>query len=113
MSTILSSQYAYYASNLQLKIRGGLSYVVISKSLQLPMYIWTSIGISDSQTNNLLQVDVYKIAENCIYLQDLWSLPTLIIIACYLLYIQVYKYIIIYILYYIIYLYKYSYHLYH
>eukprot|EP01041_Mallomonas_annulata_P006698 gene6698-13581_t len=89
MSALLSSQSSYWTSILQIRVRGTLSLLIVSKSLQLPLHMWSSLSFSDSQASNLILVDVQRVADACMSIHDIWCLPMLIIIACYLLHTQV------------------------
>ena len=74
---------------LQMKVKGALTKLVFARAMNLPLYAWTDMALTDAKLITLIQVDVERVSDSLKSLHDLWALPIQLIVAFVLLYDEV------------------------
>jgi ATP-binding cassette subfamily C (CFTR/MRP) protein 10 len=89
LSALLSTNYNIRTAVIKNNMQGALIRVIFSRYLSLPIVAKMDIFLSDSQVNNLVQVDIDQVSNCFKSIHDLWALPVQIIVACVLLYLNI------------------------
>lgn len=88
-SAVLNTNYNVRTLIIKTNMQGALVRIVFTRCLSLPIIAKKELFLSDSQVNNLVQVDVDQVS-NCVKsIHDLWALPVQIVVACALLYLNI------------------------
>lgn len=88
-SAIINTNFNIRSWVIKAKLIGAFSPLIFARTLTLPLFAWSELGISDAQVNNLIQIDVEQLSGCLNSIHDLWSLPLQIIITFVLLYVQI------------------------
>jgi hypothetical protein len=74
---------------LQISVKGALTKLLFARAMNLPVYAWNDVGLTDAKLTTLVQVDVDRVSDALKSLHDLWALPLQLAIAFYVLYDEV------------------------
>ena len=89
LSAILNTNYNIRTTIIKVNMQGALIRILFSRCLSLPLIAKKELFLTDSQVNNLIQVDIDQVCNCFKSIHDLWALPIQILIACILLYINI------------------------
>ncbi|KAK9830435.1 hypothetical protein WJX72_011744 [[Myrmecia] bisecta] len=87
LKAILNSQYSFRQGRISCQLRAALTCLVFRKTLLISSL--DMAALSSGMVQTLMSVDADRIVNLCLSLHDLWCLPASILLALYLLYMQV------------------------
>ncbi len=88
-TAIISTQYQYNASVVQVKIKGAISSILYARALSLPLQGCNDLKVNDARLSTMMQVDVDRFSNLAQQVCDLWALPLQILVTIGALYTQV------------------------
>lgn len=89
LSAMLNTNYNVRTAAIKNNMQGALIRIIFSRCLSLPIIAKKELFLTDSQVNNLLQVDIDQVSNLFKSVHDLWALPIQILVACALLYLNI------------------------
>lgn len=89
LTAIFNTNYNLRTLIIKYKIQGSLIKIIYNRCITLSLIAYKDLYLTESQINNIIQVDVDQLSNCLKSIHDLWSLPIQIIIACILLYINI------------------------
>jgi ABC-type multidrug transport system fused ATPase/permease subunit len=89
LSAMLNTNYNVRTTVIKNNMQGALIRIIFSRCLSLPLIARKELFLTDSQINNLIQVDIDQVSNCLKSIHDLWALPVQILVACILLYVNI------------------------
>lgn len=88
-AALLNTNYNVRSWLIKTKLTGSLSSALFARSISVPIFRWSQLGISEAQVNNLIQIDVDQFSDCFKSIHDIWALPLQILITFVLLYLRI------------------------
>ena len=86
IQALLENYYDIHLTLFKLRLKSALSSILVENGSSMRLFEFQHFDLNESVVTNMMQVDVDRVCDLVNNLNELWNLPLLIVIACFLLY---------------------------